>query len=310
MSTDNSTTPLAWLDLSTGTIVSATSNFRVAPTITSAANGWYFVTYGLICNSTTTSTTIQLNLSTNGSNLSYAGNTSLGIGLWGIQVSESSTIKPYRQTLAIAEGDGRISRFFDQSGNGNDLLNASSGLQYRIVLNGYVYRNTDNGLPAAQVVSTGFYTFTGGNISTSNPLINFNVYKSQPGNMILFGNSVTNGRPVVNLHIGVVGSRVIRTRLTNTSGGDFEIPFETNGSFITSTTRDVSNNVEITVNDNLIGSYTITGGNNNNLTHLGRFNSSGNSSAGEMQEMIIWKQDYVSLKSTISDKINEYYGVY
>jgi hypothetical protein len=309
MSTDNSTTPLAWLDLSTGTIVSATSNFRVAPTITSAPNGWFFIKYGVIANANTTSTTIQLNLSINGSNLSYVGDTSLGIGLWGIQVSESSTIRPYRQTLAIGEGDGRISRFFDQSGNGNDLLNGSSGLQYRIVVNGYVYRNTDNGLPAAQVVSTGFYTFTGVNISTSNPLINFNVYKSQPGNMILFGNSTTGGRPTLNLHIGSAGSRVIRTTLNTAPSSPYEVSFETNGSFITSTTR-VSDNVEITVNDNLIGSTILTTGSSASITHLGRFNSSSNSSAGEMQEMIIWKQDYVSLKSNISDKINEYYGIY
>jgi len=308
LSWDGFTAPVAWLDLSTGTIVSQNVGFGGTVQITPDGD-WYKVSYTVIANSNSISTIIQLNLSPNGSNLSYVGDVTKGISVWGLQVTESSTIRPYRQTLAIAEGDGRISRFFDQSGNGNDLLNGSSGLQYRIVVNGYVYRNTDNGLPAAQVVSTGFYTFTGGNISTSNPLINFNVYKSQPGNMILFGNSSVGGRPVVNLHIGASGSRNIRTRLTNSTGGDFEIPFETNGSFITSTTRDI-NNVEITVNDNLIGSYTITGGSNNNLTHLGRFNSSANSSAGEIQEMIIWKQNYVSLKSNISDKINEYYGIY
>jgi hypothetical protein len=310
LSTNNISQPVAFFDLTTGTKISDNGLFRVAPIITAVGGGWYKIEYGLIANSTTTSTALQLNLSTDGTTTTYTGDVTKGMAIWGLQLTESSTVRPYRQTLDIAEGDGRISRFFDQSGNGNDLINASSGLQYRIVVNGLIYRNSDNNLPATQVVSTGFYTFTVNNISTSNPLINFNVYKSQPGNMILFGNSVTGGRPVINLHQGVAGSRLIRTRLTSNTGGEFDIPFETNGSFITSTTRDISDNVEITVNDNLIGSYTITGGLTNNLTHLGRFSSSANASTGEMQEMIIWKQDYVSLKSNISDKINEYYGIY
>ena len=309
LSWDGFTAPVAWLDLSTGTIVSQNVGFGGTVQITPDGD-WYKVSYTVIANSNSISAIIQLNLSPNGSNVSYAGDVTKGISVWGLQVSQSSTIRPYSQTLAIAEGDGRISRFFDQSGNGNNLINASSGLQYRIVVNGYVYRNSDNGLPAAQVVSTGFYTFTVNNISTSNPLINFNVYKSQPGNMILFGNSVTSGRPRLNLQLGLPGTRRIETRLTTSSAQDIDFPFETNGSFITSTTRDTSNYQEVSVNNSVLGGSSMGTVQTATITHLGRFNSSANSSTGEMQEMIIWKQNYVSLKSNISDKINEYYGIY
>jgi hypothetical protein len=98
------------------------------------------------------------------------------------------------------------------------------------------------------------------------------------------------------------GSRVIETRLTPSA--DLSLPFETNGIFITSTTRDTSNYQEVSVNNSVLGGNSMGTIAAANITHLGRYNSSANASAGEIQEMIIWKQDYVSLKSNISDKIN------
>ena len=302
---------IAWLDLSTGTIVSQNSGFMGANLTITADGSWWKISYTMPSITTATSTIFQVNTSPDGSTISYPGDVTKGISVWGLQLTQSSTVRPYRKTETVAEGDGRISRFFDQSGNGNNLINSSAGLQYRIVVNGNVYRNSDNGLPAAQVVSAGFYTFTVNSISTSNPLINFNVYKSNPNsNMILFGNSSTNGRPVINHHFGVAGSRVIVTRLTNTSGPDLILPFETNGSFITSTTRDTSNYIEVSVNNSILGGRSMGTSLAASLGVLGRYNSTANSSSGEIQEMIIWKQNYVSLKSNISDKINEYYGIY
>ena len=117
-------------------------------------------------------------------------------------------------------------------------------------------------------------------------------------------------RSVVNLHNGITGSRFIVTRLTGAGAQDFNLAYEPNGSFITSTTRDTSNNAEVVVNNNIIGGSSLGTSTSSNFTVVGRYNSTANGSGGEIQEMIIWKQNYISLKSNISNKINEYYGIY
>jgi hypothetical protein len=304
------TSQVVRFNITTGSVISNT--FNNSPALTNVGDGWW--KFEIIVTSTVASVSsgFQMRL-TNGTVSSYVGNVGWGCYIWGAQVSGYiGTPVPYFRTTITTAANAFVSRYYDQSGNGNDLLNSSDADQYRIVVNGHLYLNSDNGLPSTLVTTRGFYTFTGVNISTSNPLVNFNVYKSapSPANMILFGNSITSGRPVINHHFGAAGSRVISTRLTNASGQDLSLPFETNGSFITSTTRNTSNNVEVTINDNVIGGSSLGTSAATNFTHLGRYNSTANSSAGEIQEMIIWKQNYISLKSNISDKINEYYGIY
>jgi hypothetical protein len=297
-------------NITTGSVISNT--FTNSPTLTNVGDDWW--KFEIIVKSTVASvpTGFQMRL-TNGTLSSYVGTVGWGCYIWGAQVSGyTGTPVPYFRTTTTTAANAFVSRYYDQSENGNNLVNSSSGDQYRIIANGHLYLNSDNGLPSTLVTTRGFYTFTGVNISTSNPLVNFNVYKSapSPANMILFGNSVVSGRPVMNHHFGAAGSRVISTRLTNASGQDFSLPFETNGSFITSTTRDTSNYQEVSVNNSVLGGNSMGTSAAANITHLGRYNSSANSSAGEIQEMIIWKQNYISLKSNISDKINEYYGIY
>ena len=309
LSTNNINTPIARFELTSSSVIFDNGFFRVPPTITSVGNGWYKIEYGLVANSTTTSTALVIEFSTNGTTTSYTGDVTKGMAIWGLQISQTTTYKTYQKTEATAGGNAFVKVYYDQSGNGNNLTNATPSLQYRIVLDGHIYRNSDNGLPSTDVVSTGFYSLVS-SVSTSNPYVNFNVYKSEAGNMILFGNSSVGGRPIGLLHNGSAGSRNILTRLTSSSTQDITIPFETNGSFITSVTRNTSNVVEITANDSLLGSSSLGTSTSAGLTVMGRYNSSANSSTGEIQELIIWKQNYVSLKNDISDKINEYYGIY
>jgi len=294
-------------NITTGTIIS--NGFTNTPTLTDTGNGWW--KFELVITSAVTSvpTGFQLRL-TNGTTQSYVGNVGWGCYVWGAQVSGYiGTTVPYFRTTTVAASGAFVKVYYDQSGNGNNLTNTTPSLQYRIVVNGHLYVNSDNGLPSTDVVSTGFYNLAA-SVSTSNPYVNFNVYKSEPGNMILFGNSTVGGRPIGLLHNGSAGSRNILTRLTSSSTQDISIPFETNGSFITSITRDTSNNVQITANDSLVGTSSLATVQSANLSVMGRYNSSANSSTGEIQELIIWKQNYISLKDDISDKINEYYGNY
>lgn len=299
-------TKILRLNLTTGTVVS--NGFVNSPTIIDAGSGWWKIELVVTSAVTSVPTGFQIRL-TNGVTQSYLGVAGSGCYVWGAQVSgyESSVI-PYFRTTTVAAANAFITTYYDQSGNGNNLTNTNAALQYRLVVNGHLYKNSDNGLPSALVTSTGFYVLSSV-ISTSNPLVNFNIYKSTSASMILFGNSTVGGRPRLNLHLGVAGSRNIETRLTNNLATDLSLPFETNGSFITSTTRDTLNYQEVSVNNSILGGSSIGVG-IASITHFGRYNSSANASGGEIQEIIVWKQDYVSLKSNISDKINEYYGIY
>lgn len=145
------TTPVAWLDLSTGTIVSQSSGF--GGTVQIAPDGiWYKVSYTLPAISTATSTVIQLNLSLNGSNISYAGDITKGVAVWGLQVTESSTVLPYRKTDANPEGYGSLSKAYNQATGGDDLINSTIIRQPIIVNGGNLI--TDGGKLALQGGST------------------------------------------------------------------------------------------------------------------------------------------------------------
>jgi hypothetical protein len=294
------------VNLTTGVIVS--NSFSNA-NLVSVGSGWYRFDYTSVAAGGSTSVLLVSMQLTSGGSITYLGDGLSGMFIWGYQLSQASSVKTYQITTNFAGGSGFIATWYDQSGNGNNLTNASASLQYRIVVNNNVTRNSDNNLPTSQVVSAGFYNLTS-SINSSNPFVNFNVYKTITNvSMILFGNNTVGGRPISNLVSGAAGGRVIVTRLTTSSANDFNLSYEPNGSFITSTTRDSSNYAEISVNNSVLGGSSIGTG-TNGFGVVGRYNSSANGSGGEIQEMIIWKQNYISLKSNISNKINEYYGIY
>lgn len=146
------TTPLAWLDLSTGTIVSQNSGFTGSNLTITADGSWYKVSYTMPSLATGNVSVIFLNTSPDGSTTSYIGDVTKGIAVWGLQMSQSSIIKPYRQTLGIPEGVGSISKGYDQASGGNDVINSTIIRQPIIVKGGNLI--TDDGKLALQGGST------------------------------------------------------------------------------------------------------------------------------------------------------------
>ena len=122
----------AWLDLSSGTIVSQPSPF-VNLAISSAGNGWYFVSFTEIAANSTLQ--ISFNFSPNGSTLTYAGDVTKGVAIWGYQITESSSILNYRRTTANPEGYGSLSKAYNQATGGDDLIN-STIIRQPIIVNG------------------------------------------------------------------------------------------------------------------------------------------------------------------------------
>ena len=152
---------IAWLNLSSGTIVSQNSGF-IGSNLTITADGsWYKVSYTMPSTQTGIVLVLALNPSPDGINTSYIGDPSLGIAVWGLQFTESSTIKPYRQTLAIAEGNGFVTTWYDQSTNGVNVTQPTALYQPRIVNAGVI--EVENGKNALNWYSTAQF-FNGGNI--------------------------------------------------------------------------------------------------------------------------------------------------
>lgn len=304
------TAPVAWLDLSTGTIVSQNSGFGGTVQITPDGS-WYKVNYTLPAISTATSTVIQLNLSPDGSNISYVGNTSLGIAVWGLQVSETSNIKPYFQTGSLSGGEGRLRIWYSQGLSSRDAT--ASGVattQSILTVRGKPYLNPNNNKPALQLVTQTRASLSA-SISIASPHFMIGAYNRRTSSQItLFGNSSVGGSPRIVTHIGPAGSRVIEYRFTNSGVDILSIPYENLESMITTATRN-GNNMQVYVNNILIGQRnTALSGTSANITALFQPNSAGNAVGGDIHEMIFWNQDYTALRADITNKINEYYGIY
>ncbi len=292
----------AWLDLSLGVIVSESSGFDGGNLTLTPDGDWYKVSYTLPATTTGTMTVLQLSLSPNGSNVSYVGNTSLGISIWGLQLTESSTIRPYRQTLAIGEGQCTITTWYDQSGNGVNATQGTVSSQSTIVVNGNLL--FINGKVAASF-GNDFYFMTAG-VTPASQFITANII-SRPtgGRFATWGNRSSNSRPALfswntdnNVNCSPNDAGQIRTITNSTYNGQSIV-----------TTKRISGAV---IQGSLNGvQYTplSTQAGQTNVGVLGGLNNV-HAASGFLQETIWWNQNYSSLELDISNKINEYYGIY
>lgn len=103
---------------STGTFFTSANT-----SIQSVGNGWYRIS----CTTTVTGTVYYCALlllnafSTAG--LSYAGDGTSGVFLWGAQLNAGTTAQPYQVTTSAARsGDGFVTKWYTQDGNGENLL--------------------------------------------------------------------------------------------------------------------------------------------------------------------------------------------
>jgi hypothetical protein len=91
-----------------------------------------------------------------------------------------------------AGADGFVSRWFDQSGSGNDASQIDEGAQPQIVASGSVITNTDNSLPVIQGITNNYFELTSTIINTGD----FSIYTAttrQSGDMLYGGASPVYG---------------------------------------------------------------------------------------------------------------------
>jgi hypothetical protein len=312
----NNVAPSAFINLIDGSIVSQNegfinANLQVLP----EPNGWFKVSYTLTHNSISDfSNTLAfvINLSTNGSTISYLGDASLGISIWGLQISETSTVKPYQKTLAVAGGVGRMRIWYDQSGNNRTATNTNTSTQFLVVNRSKPLGNINPTLnkPPIRFQSTGSYVLSPSFSTGSTHSLMIGVYRWQGSNFSLFGNSATGGSPLVIGHSVVSGVNTLTYRFTNSSVDNSTVSNCPTGTMITSTNKNGNlrevwnNNILLNENNNaLSGASTST-------TRLGSINSSASPSAGDWFEMIYWSTNQTAFREDITDRINNYYKIY
>jgi hypothetical protein len=287
----------AWLNLATGTIVSQPSPF-VNLTITPDVNGWYLISFTEIAANATLQITI--NFSPDGSNITYLGDITKGMAIWGLQISETSTIKPYQKTELNAGGNGFVTIWYDQSTNGNNAIQATPSSQAQIVSNGSF-------IMIGSKITTNWTTdsYTISSFLTNKPLVSTFVARRNgtgtSGQMTSFANSGTTIAAVFRW-ISVNNNMVtfLNTLRTHSSNNTFT------GYYLLTTYKTVADFVNIRNN-----SVELTGGiatGNGAINSFG--NSNGSGTTGNVNEAILWYQDYESLIPEIETKINEYYAIY
>ena len=297
----NGTIPVAWLNLSLGTIVSQNSGFTGSNLTITADGSWYKVSYTMPANVTGNVLVLALNPSPDGITTSYIGNPLLGIAVWGLQFTESSTIKPYRQTLAIAEGNGFVTTWYDQSTNGVNATQPTALYQPRIVNLGVL--DVVNGKPA--VLADGVDdTLTNNTLSLTNPSSIFTVVDKIGGSGV-FGLTVGGAMSGAFILSGT-GYGIYQ------NGPSFSPEYSNNNqSLLVYKTASTGTNWEFYGNNT-----TVINGGQNIGTSIGNFVSLFDRSAGStranmyMQEYIIWNSDQMTNRLNIQNNINSFYTIY
>jgi hypothetical protein len=284
------------LDLTNGT--TSNNGFSNTPVVTLEANGWY--RFSVTITSGTTSSTLPIRVFlTNGTTNSYLGDGTSGAYVWGFQLTQSSSVKPYGKTTTDVARNAFITTWYDQSGNANNATQATAANQAQIVSSGAVITDPNTGKISA--------TWTGDSyILSSNVAVTQNMLVSGVINRTatltsqwLLGHNATIPRLVGTSNSGDIISQVVTGSVTH---GNI-----TTGAFILSGLRDSSNIVKAWTNTTALTTGTSTGV-SGNFSRFGFQNTLG--STGRMVEMIYWDNDKESSRADIVTNQNDYWEVY
>ena len=201
-------------------------------------------------------------------------------------------------TTFVGAGNGFVTTWYDQSGNGNNASQSTSTNQPQIVNAGSIINV--NGKPSLQVDTTDLLTLT--SILVSNRTT-FGVIKRTAINTNFFiygGNGVSNYH-FNNRFYSEAGSKYLESNSSDTSA-DQMILSTYNNSTSTAIHFQYKNN-------SLIASTQFSLVFNNVITALFYYGGS-NYSQGNAQEIIIYATDNSTNLSAINTNINSYYSIY
>lgn len=267
-------------NLSNGTLGSSSGINAGQANIQSVGNGWYRISLTSTANSTTSGRMVLAIVNSDSSarleNVNVATNTD-SIFVWGAMRHLGSTLKPYQQTLANANtGDGYITTWYDQSGNKNNAVQATTGAQPKIVdgVNGILTLN-------------------------NKPVIKFDGTDDQLSNTAF--NNVTNSTAFF-VASRAANNQSFMARLTNyaTLGSTdlFNIYYLNKSNTAAATGADTKNSLNL---------YTsIRTSSINSTLNIGN-GSVGNFLNGNIAEIIIYDGNKLSSRTDIENNMRDYY---
>lgn len=310
---------IAWLDLSTGTIVSQNSGFIGANLTITTEGSWWKVSYTMPAIATATSTIFQVNTSPDGSTTIFTGDVTKGVAIWGLQLTESSSVKTYRKTEAVAEGGGFVTTWYDQSLNIVNATQTALTNQPIQTQNGIVVKSGSK--PAIQGGSTLGLKTTIQNLSAITDFWMFFVVDVTDTTTVqtLFETSTnfnnTNSAILVYIQSGLI---YVGQRISSANFSVKSYPISTGRQLISvrfRTGQTASNTSEVWINGNSVSGTVTLSNNSISLTSnqpLHFFARAGSSIGflGKYQLVVMYGSDQSSNRVGIETKINEYYGIY
>lgn len=215
-----------------------------------------------------------------------SGNTETDIGFSGGTLDETALLNH------CGSNNGFVTKWYDQSGNGNDASNPNASSQPPIVESGSVIM--ENGKPAIEG-SDARATWLGANFQMTTPGTVFSVYRSDDSTEYLFG-----GRQSTNRWY----QRDVGLASSNNTNPNFST-----GSQKLTTVRFGSNGIGY---EN--GSQTFTGDTGTSefdaLTLINAYTRNDQNTMPQIQEIIFYNSDQIPNREKIESNINNYYNIY
>jgi hypothetical protein len=294
------------VDLTNGTL--SNNTFLITPILENVGSGWYRLSYQVTATNTQTRNVITINLRnpTAPNPINYLGDGVSGVFVWGFQLSQTSTVKPYQKTVATAGGNGFVTTWYDQSGSANDATQSTAANQAQIVSSGAMITDVDTSKITTTWTSDRYNLTTG--IDPNTKYLSVSVARRQTTSGILIGIGVdntiggTNGQsPLAWLASGslrgYMPSTVIHNTITTADG--YIITSEKNGSNLK--TMYLNGSAQPTT-----ATEAPSAGNNINM--FGQ--AGGNITLGQYQEYIYWNSEQSANRVGIETDINTYWNVY
>lgn len=298
--------PQCLFDLITGSVSGST--FPNPITVTDSGNGWWrFSTY-MTSGGTSTGSALILRLVNDSLSTTYLGDITKGIYVWGSQFTQTTSLLNYTKTVTSAGGSAFITTWYDQSGNSNHATQNTPSTQAQIcqasgVLRPVVYSDPNTG-KLSSLWSSDTYLLTSPILISQKMMHTFVFNRIQPISTN-YSIGLGSAQSTPGMTYWAVTSNNVQSAL-GTGISHFTADTSTGSQFV-QTLRDGSNVVKMWKN----GVAGATGSATNvvtNFTYLGKYTSPQHS--GYMNEVILWKQDYESVREEIAQNINNYYGIY
>jgi hypothetical protein len=301
------TNQVARVSLLTGAILSASPPFPTTPTMTSVGGGWWKFEILLPANLPAGGVGIQIRL-TNGSTHIYTGTTGFGCYVWGAQMSGyTGSPVPYFKTTANRASAVNVTKWYDQSGNGNNAEQTAVLDQAAIFTNGFL--NLD-------AITNKITTTWTNDVYTLATGINPNTKYLSIGVV----NRTANTNNIV--HIGVAGTFAgvngqVPLAWFATTGNVFSGMYSSfnhgintsTGAFITTSQKNASDLKTVYLNGTALAltstEATSTGTNINSFGQTG-----GNFANCQYQEYIYWNSEQSANRVAIETNINTYWTIY